>query len=126
MCLALHQAAIGKKPAETDVLIRRFLEILFRRRRLPGAKTLLNSFQMVCDEIEKRMPVKITAARRLAPAELKIILDSLKRKFQVKEIVAEKVIDPALVGGWKIEARDLVIDGSLAGQLKKLHANLTQ
>jgi|SRR3989338_1249667 len=122
--LALYEATVDKSQSEVDLITRRFIKTLFRWRILPNSMALIKSFQEVCDDMEKRISVKITSARKLKPDQLKIILSTAQKKFKVDEVVAKEIVDPNLMGGWKLEARDTVIDGSLYGKLKKIHSSL--
>ncbi|KKS45177.1 hypothetical protein A3I25_02385 [Candidatus Nomurabacteria bacterium RIFCSPLOWO2_02_FULL_42_17] len=122
--LALYEATVGKNHSDIDLITRRFIKTLFRWRILPNSSSLIKSFQEVCDDMEKKISVKITSARKLKPDQLKIILSAARKKFKVDEVVAEEVVDQNLMGGWKLEARDTIIDASLYGRLKKIHSSL--
>ena len=122
--LALYEATVGKTRSEVDLITRRFIKTLFRWRILPNSTALIKSFQEVCDDMEKRISVKITSARKLESDQLKIILSTAQKEFKVDGVEAEEVVDPNLMGGWKLEARDTMIDGSLYGRLKKIHSSL--
>ena len=62
--------------------------------------------------------VKITTARELPPAEYKEFVANLTNKLG-REILVERVVDPALVGGIVIQYGDNVFDGSVARQFKE-------
>ena len=62
--LALYEATVDKSQSEVDLITRRFIKTLFRLRILPNSMALIKSFQEVCDDMEKRISVKITSARK--------------------------------------------------------------
>lgn len=65
------------------------------------------------------LDVEVTSAFVLKPAETQHLADALRRKLgREVRITSEK--DPNLIGGIRVRAGDMVIDGSVSGQLAKL------
>ena len=65
------------------------------------------------------LEVSVSSAYVLKPAQEKQLADALSKKLG-REIHITSTKDPDLIGGVKIRAGDMVIDGSVAGQLTKL------
>ena len=65
------------------------------------------------------LDVQVTSAFKLQPAQEQQLTAALKRKLG-RDVRITSEQDPALIGGFRLRAGDMVIDGSVAGQLGKL------
>ena len=61
----------------------------------------------------------MTSAYALKPAQEQQLAEALKRKLG-REIRITSAEDPGLIGGFRLRAGDMVIDGSVSAQLGKL------
>ena len=68
---------------------------------------------------ESRVEVEITTAAEVAQAQQQALLDALRKRLS-RELVVSWKTDPSLVAGAVIRAGDLVIDGSVSGELAQL------
>jgi len=66
---------------------------------------------------------KVTSANDLPAAELDAIKAALTKRFG-RQVDIETAVDASLIGGAVIDARDVVIDGSLKGKLARLQTAL--
>lgn len=66
---------------------------------------------------------RVTSAIPLTAAEQDRLKASLKRRFG-HELTLALTVDPRILGGLVIRVGDVVIDGSLAGQLNALQDQL--
>ena len=88
-----------------------------------GRVTLLPEIARLFDELkaekDRMLKVHVVSAYALKPAQEKQLADALKKKLgREVSITSEK--DPELIGGIHIRAGDMVIDGSIRGQLQQL------
>jgi F-type H+-transporting ATPase subunit delta len=97
----------------------RFLELLAENRRLPLLAEITGLFEQQRAEADRVIKAKVTAADALPAAELDTIRMALKKRFG-REVEIETAIDESLIGGAVIDTGDVVIDGSLKGQLAHL------
>lgn len=95
-----------------------FIEVLRKGRALryfPLVLLKIKKFQ------ENRLKVKegiITTARPLSEDEKREVKNMLEKKLK-KQVVLKEKIDPSLVGGATILIDDLLIDGSISGNLNR-------
>ncbi|ASQ44618.1 F0F1 ATP synthase subunit delta [Legionella clemsonensis] len=87
---------------------------------LPDIKVL---FEALRAEQEKTLIVKVRSFYELSEAQKEQLKQSLRQRLK-REVTLEVNIDKSLLGGAVIQAGDLVIDGSVQEQLKRLGARL--
>lgn len=95
-----------------------FLEFLIRKNRLDLIQEICRSFEQLSLEQRNVLSVKITTALKLDSGDLQTFKNLLMKKFN-KEIEAEIHVEPALLGGLKIQAGDTIYDASLSTQLER-------
>jgi len=95
------------------------VKLLVRNDRLAVVPEITELYETLKRENQGKLQVKVRSAYALDKAHEKELAEALKAKLGREiEISAEK--DPSLIGGVLIRAGDLVIDGSVRGQLHKL------
>jgi F-type H+-transporting ATPase subunit delta len=97
----------------------RFLGLLADNRRLPLLADITGLFEQQRAEADRVVKARVTAASALPASELETIKAALRKRFG-REVEIETAIDESLIGGAVIDADDIVIDGSLKGQLAQL------
>lgn len=108
---------------KVDPSTMRFLRFLASKRRLdqlPGVCAVFE--QRVCEELGI-IKVAVTAAHELSESQATAMKDRLAARYK-KEIDAEIVVDPALIGGFKVKVGDQIFDHSLATKLKRFEENV--
>lgn len=118
-------AAQGSATRKIDAACANFLRVLHENRRL----VLLPEITRLYDELraaaEARVEAEVASAFEIGDAQLKSIAAALKKRFGL-DVTLTNRIDRSLVGGMVIRAGDLVIDGSVRGQLHALATHLTR
>ena len=95
------------------------VRLLVENGRLMVVPQIADLFQKMKNEAAGAIDVDVTSAYVLKPAMQKKLAAALEKKFG-RAVNINSVKDPSLIGGIKIRAGDLVIDGSIAGQLSRL------
>lgn len=121
---ALYRASEGKSRSEIDVLARRSAELIASKRLLRKAPALFTELETVRRAQEKKIQAVITSRHQLTPADVKAIAEHFE-KIMRKEIEVELVIDPKLLGGFKVRCGDVVFDATVDRSLKQLVYHLT-
>ncbi|WP_018649131.1 MULTISPECIES: F0F1 ATP synthase subunit delta [unclassified Thioalkalivibrio] len=101
------------------------VRLLAENGRLPALPAVYDAFSAMKAEAEKRVHADVIAFRKLTQAQEKEIHDALAKGLGC-EVDLECSVDSSLLGGAIIRAGDLVIDGSVRGQLNRLAANLSR
>jgi F-type H+-transporting ATPase subunit delta len=101
------------------------LALLADRDRLDHLAGVAEVFGRLADEQLGRVRARVTSAAPLEPAVVTTLEQKLASATQA-QVILEKVVDPALLGGAVTQVGSLVYDGSLRAQLEDLRRTLKQ
>jgi len=99
------------------------IKLLAENRRLDVAAEIAEQFDTLKAEAEKTVEAEIISAQEVSAAQQSMIADKLKARLG-REVSLTCSVDESLMGGAIIKAGDMVIDGSVSGQLNKLSVEL--
>ena len=100
-----------------------FLYILIENGRQSELPKIGAVFDDLMNELNGRMKVEIVSVSKLDSEILENIKRVLKNKFN-KDVIVDEKTDGSILGGVIIKTGDIVIDGSLFENLKKIRYNL--
>jgi F-type H+-transporting ATPase subunit delta len=112
--------ALGLEPQPASLLA-----LLAERNRLDYLGGIADVFGRLADEKLGRVRAKVTSAVPLAEAEVQAIAEKLSATTK-KQVIVERAVDPAILGGIVAQVGSLVYDGSLRSQLEDLRHSLKQ
>jgi len=95
------------------------VKLLVVNNRVTVLPEISAQFEALKNQNEGAIDVVITSAFDMKPAQEKVITEALKKKFSSGINISNNT-NPDLIGGIHIKAGDVVIDGSIKGQLQKL------
>jgi F-type H+-transporting ATPase subunit delta len=101
------------------------LFLLGDRNRLGYLARIVETFRDLADQHLGRLRAKVTSAVKLDDAAARAIADELSRQHKA-QILLERAVDPAILGGVVAQVGSLVYDGSVRTQLEDLRAQLKQ
>lgn len=99
------------------------LSLLSENRRLAALPEISSAFDALKAETENRVEVTLTAASPVDEAQQARIIEALKKRFG-RDVSLSFELDETLIGGARLQADDLVIDGSVRAGLNKLASAL--
>jgi F-type H+-transporting ATPase subunit delta len=105
----------GRLSDEGQNLVR----LLVANGRLAVLPDIATLFEARRAEHQGTLDVQVTSAFALMPDEEQQLAAALKRRLG-REIRVTSEHDPELIGGFRVRAGDMVIDGSVSGQLGRL------
>lgn len=115
------EAAAGASRKEVQNLLR----LLAENGRLRALPAIAKRFEQLRADAENRLDVLLTAATPVDPAQQARIVEALKKRFG-RDINLKFELDENLLGGARLQAEDLVIDGSVRTGLEKLTSALVR
>ena len=104
-------------------IIERFVALLAENVRLLLLPGIYVQFERFRADEEKTLTATVTSFSPLSEQQQQQLIEKLTQRLQ-RQVTLEVNIDESLLGGALIQAGDLVIDGSVKGQLMKLANSL--
>ena len=117
--IAVEQSG-GASSAQVGNLIR----LLAENKRLHALPEIAAAFDVLKADTENRVQVTLTAASPVDDAQQARIVEALKKRFG-RDVSLTFELDESLIGGARLSADDLVIDGSVRTGLDKLASALS-
>ena len=114
-----RQSALDAASKDEPRAIRAVLAILLQRQRLEIVPDIARAYGELVDRREGIVKARITTPIELAQSQRDDLVRSLERASG-KKIRATFQVDPALIGGARVQVGDRLIDASLHTQLQHL------
>lgn len=109
---------LGKEPLA-------LLQLLIENGRLAALSAIVEQFEALRAEAQRRVEVDVTSASAVEPAQQQALSEGIRKRLD-RDVTVRWHVDPALIGGAVIRAGDLIIDGSLSGELERLQTALAR
>ena len=113
--------AIAALAAEAGLspLVRRFLAVAARNRRLFAVPAMIGAFLAKLAERRGEVTAEVTAAQALSEPQLGALSEQLRRSVG-RRVAVDVRVDPALLGGMIVKVGSRMVDGSLRSRLHRL------
>jgi F-type H+-transporting ATPase subunit delta len=110
---------VGLKPECFGESLKRFIVLLSDRDRLEVAGGISTLFERYRAKAASYTQVKLSVAQAAEPAQVEKIKQALTTRLGM-DVQIETETDSSLIGGGVVKAGDVLIDGSVLGQLKRV------
>jgi F-type H+-transporting ATPase subunit delta len=104
-------------------LTARFLALLVDRRRENVLPQVNPEFKKLSYQHRNLLPVTVQVATRMTPEERQQLTEALSRRTG-KTVELQEEVEPSLMGGAVLRLGDTIIDGSVAGHLRRLRQRM--
>ena len=104
--------------------MRNLLMILVDRKRESGLLEVVENFLKLVYAENDQEEAFVFSANPLTDSEEKEISAVFSKKVGKKALRIENIIQPEMLGGFKIRIGNQIFDGSLSGQLSRLHRHI--
>ena len=115
--------AVAKLLAGSKPEIGNLIRVLAERDRLEIVPDMVRAYTEARLNAQGIAVADVTTAEPLSPPEQQLVRDQLKR-IVGKEIELRMRTDPEIIGGVVARVGDMLIDGSVVSQLRRLRARL--
>ncbi|HZP14134.1 MAG TPA: F0F1 ATP synthase subunit delta [Nevskiaceae bacterium] len=113
--------AMGKAASDEA---KNLLRLLVEYDRLKLAPVIQEQYEALKAEFESRVEVEITTATTVDGAQKETLVGAIRKRLN-RDVDVQWQTDASLIAGARVRAGDLVIDGSVAGELDQLRTALT-
>jgi F-type H+-transporting ATPase subunit delta len=107
-------------------LVRDFVGLVARQGRADQLEAIAAAYRELVDQSLGRVHARVRTAVALSDAERRALAERLGRVLGGKQVLLEEKVDPTLLGGFVAESGTYIVDGSLDGQLAKVHERLAR
>jgi F-type H+-transporting ATPase subunit delta len=105
--------------AGAGVLIRRFVGVVAKNRRLFVLEAMIGAFRALLAQYRGEITAQVTTAAPLSQRQREMLEDALKSVLGAK-VAIDARIDPALLGGMVVRVGSRMVDSSLKSKLDRL------
>ena len=104
-------------------LFRNFLLLLLEKERLSQFDVVCEHYTRLANEELRRVVAEVTTATELAAEQREAVSQKIADMTH-KNVIMETRVDPGILGGLVVRVNNVVLDGSLRGQLTQLRKEL--
>ncbi len=105
--------------AELSPLVRDFLAVVARNRRLFAVPAMIDGFLAMLAARRGEVTAEVVAARPLSEAQLGALSEHLRRTVG-RRVSVEARVDPRLIGGMIVKVGSRMVDASVESKLRRL------
>jgi F-type H+-transporting ATPase subunit delta len=118
---AQQGAAMGvvAERAELSPLVRDFLAVVARNRRLFAVPVMIEAFLTKLAARRGEVNAQVTAAQALSEAQIAALNEQLRRSIGSR-VSVDVQVDPRLIGGMIVKVGSRMVDGSVRSKLRRL------
>jgi F-type H+-transporting ATPase subunit delta len=118
-------AILADLAGDEDVLFRNFLQLVAEKGRGGEIEEIAAEFERLMAREERRLTVELVTARELTDAEAGEIIGQIEQAAG-RKVEATRSVDPALLGGFVLQAGSYRADASVRGRLERLRRELVR
>ena len=121
---ALYELTLGKSESEVGIVVEKFVKELAKNNQTKSATKIIDNFNNIYNRENGIIEAEIESREQLQTEVLEKIEKYLIKKYNAKQIILNKKINPEIKGGVIIKADDEITDLSVAGSLNRLRREL--
>ena len=115
----------SKDAKEESQFFHKVIQFLVEKRLLSKSKDILLHLDKIINSTEGKVAAKVSSQKKLNENTKKEITQALSKRYGGKTIILEESLDEKLLGGFKIEVGDEVMDLTIKNRIEKLQEYLT-
>ena len=104
-------------------LLRNFLLLLMHKGRLPQLDAICTHYERMASDELHRVVAQVTTASELDTQQRQVVLQKIAAATQ-KDVQLEARVDPSIIGGLVVRINNVILDGSVRGQLARMRKAL--
>lgn len=100
------------------------LLLIIERGRANIILAFIDKFKQLAYEEQEMAQAKVYSVKPLSEEYIQAISEVFAKKVGKEKLIIENIVDEDLIGGLKIRIGNRIFDGSIKGQLDRLHRQL--
>ncbi len=112
----------GKISASTTA----FISLLVKKGREANLVEMTRAFEAQYQALNNIQTVQITTAYPLDEATLNVLLAKVKKELNNENVIPQPVVDPSIIGGFKLQIGDKYFDMSISRDLADIRHQFTK
>ncbi|MCF7845542.1 MAG: ATP synthase F1 subunit delta [Candidatus Pacebacteria bacterium] len=116
---ALYEITENSSKEETEVLAKKFAEVVFKQGDASKTDDILKQFEKMWNEKNNIVKAEVVSAHKINEKELEKIKQHILKKTSAKEVEVEEVIDKKVLGGVIIRYNDYIINSGVRRKIKE-------
>jgi len=104
-------------------LLRNFLLLLMHKGRLPQLDAICTQYERMASDELRRVVAQVTTAVEMDAQQRQVVTQKIAAATQ-KDVQLEAHVDPTLIGGLVVRVNNVILDGSVRGQLTRMRKAL--
>ena len=104
-------------------LLRNFLLLLMDKGRLPQLDAICTHYERMASDELHRVVAQVTTAVEMDTQQRQVITQKIAAATQ-KDVQLEAHVDPSIIGGLVVRVNNVILDGSVRGQLTRMRKAL--
>ena len=121
---AIYLASKDKTHAEQSLIFQKVIQFFVKKRLLPKVPDILSYLNKIINEDQNKILAKMSTKEILSQSKKRELTHFLSKHYGGKTIILEESLNEKLLGGFKIEVNDEVIDFSIKNRIRKLQEHL--
>jgi len=101
------------------LLLRNFLLLLMHKGRLPQLDAICTHYERMAGDELRRIVAQVTTAVEMDAQQRQVVAQKIAAATQ-KDVQLEAHVDPAIIGGLVVRVNNVIVDGSVRGQLARM------
>ncbi len=122
---SIYEVSLNKE-VDQNTFAKNVINFLKKRKLISKSKLIFKHLDKIINTENSLLEVRLISAYPLTEKDKKSIATELKKIYQVSSVIFESKIDMRLVGGFRLEIGEEIIDLSISNKLQKLQKYLTQ
>jgi len=116
----------NKSEQEVSAIVQKFADQLKKDGQLKNAGKIMEKFSQLYNAAHGIVEAEVVSKSEMGENELRKIEEFIVKKYGGNKVEIRNIVDEKIKGGIVIKVGDEVIDGSVAGKLKKLEKELVR
>jgi len=104
-------------------LLRNFLLLLLNKGRLPQLDAICTHYERMASDELHRVVAQVTTAVEMDAQQRQVVTQKIAAATH-KDVQLEAHVDPTLIGGLVVRVNNVILDGSVRGQLARMRKSM--